>query len=147
MKIVNRRATYDYTILETLEAGILLLGSEVKMVKSGRMNLEGAFVRLLGNETYLVNADIPLYEFSRSENYDSRRTRKLLLHKAEITRLQTKMAQSNLTLVPLSCYNKGRFIKLEVGIGRGKKMYEKREKIKTKDIERETQRILRGKLN
>lgn len=147
MKIVNRSAYHDFTVLEAIEAGIQLLGSEVKMVKSGRMNLESAYVRIMNDGVFLINASIPPYPYSRLENYDTGRTRKLLLHKKEIDRLAVKMSQSNLTLVPLSCYNKGRFLKLAIGLARGKKQYEKREKLKRKDIERDTERELRGKIS
>lgn len=147
MKITNRQAHHEYTILETLEAGVRLLGAEVKMIKAGRMNLEGAYVRLIGSEAFLVNAEIPPYPFARMEGYDSRRTRKLLLHKKELIALTSKIAQSNLTLIPLSCYNKGHFVKIEIGLARGKKKYEKREAIRRKDMDREVERELRNKIS
>lgn len=145
MSLTNRRAHHEYTILGTYEAGITLLGTEVKTVKGGRMGLEGSFVKLVGNELYLVNAEIPLYQFARPEGYNPKRSRKLLLHKKEIQTLQGKIAQSNLTLVPLSCYTKHGFIKLQIGLARGKKQYEKREQKKREDIDRETEREVRGK--
>lgn len=145
MRITNRRAYSEYAILEKLEVGIQLTGSEVKSVKEGRIQLDNAFVRLMGDEAYLVNAEIPPYSFARNESYDPRRTRKLLLHKSEITSLKTKITQGKLTLVPLACYNKGAFLKLEIGLARGKRQYEKREELRRRDIDREVERELRGK--
>ncbi|MBI4999694.1 SsrA-binding protein SmpB [Candidatus Gottesmanbacteria bacterium] len=115
MKITNRRAFYDFHLLEKLEAGIHLTGPEVKSVKGGHMSLDGAFVRIIGSEAYLVNAQIFPYPHARLENYDPRRTRKLLLHKKEIITLKSK-TQSGLTLVPLSCYTKQGLVKLELAL-------------------------------
>lgn len=145
MKIVNRRAYFDYHILEKFEAGIHLTGAEVKSVKGGHMSLAGAFVRIVGSETYLVNAQIHPYTNARVENYDSRRTRKLLLHKKEIIALKSK-TQSGLTLVPLSCYTSKGLVKLELALARGKKKYEKRQARKIRDWEREMEEELRGKI-
>lgn len=146
MKITNRRAFFDYNILEKLEVGIHLTGPEVKSVKGGHMSLEGAFVRIVGSEAYLVNAQIHPYLNARVENYDPRRTRKLLLHKKEIIALKTK-TQSGLTLIPISCYTTGHgLIKLDMAIAKGKKQYEKREALKKKDIDREIEEELRGKI-
>lgn len=150
MKIVNRRAYHDYHILEKLEAGIHLTGPEVKSIKGGHMSLDGAFVRIIGSEAYLVNAQIFPYEFARppagGENYDPRRTRKLLLHKKETIALKTKTEQGGLTLVPISCYNKAGFIKLKIALAKGKKKYEKREALKKKDLQRQIEEELRGKI-
>lgn len=145
MKIINKRAYHDFTILDTSEAGISLMGAEVKSVKGGRMSLEGSFVRVLGSEIYLVNAQVFPYPYARPEGYDSKRTRKLLMHKSEILSLKTKVASDRLTLVPLECYATRGLVKLKIGLGRGKKQYEKREKLKRKDIERDMLRELRGK--
>lgn len=146
MKIVNRQALHNYKILEKFEAGINLLGSEVKSVKAGHINLTGAFARVIGSEVYLVNASIPLYEYARPEGYDERRTRKLLLHKKEIITLKTKMDQGNRTLVPLACYSKGSLVKLELALAQGKKEYDHREEIKKKDLKRDVEIALRGKI-
>lgn len=146
MKILNRQALHNYKILDRFEAGINLLGSEVKSVKAGHINLTGAFARIIGSEAYLVNASIPLYEYARPEGYDERRTRKLLLHKKEIIALKTKMAQGNWTLVPLACYSKGSLIKLELALAQGKKEYDHREEIKKRDLTREVEITLRGKM-
>ena len=145
MKITNRRAYHDYHILEKLEAGIHLTGPEVKSVKGGHMSLGGAFVKIVGSEAYLVNAQIHPYPFARLENYDSGRTRKLLLHKKEIIALKSKI-QSGLTLVPLSCYTKQGLVKLEIALARSKKKYEKKEALKKRDLERELEEELRGKI-
>ncbi len=145
MKITNPRAHYDYEILDTFEAGIALTGPEVKSAKARRMSLKGAFVRIKDNEVFLVNAQIQPYQFARQENYDPTRSRKLLLKKKEIISLATKIKQKKLTLIPISCYTKRGWIKIKVGLGRGKKEYEKREAKKKKDIEREVERELRRK--
>lgn len=146
MKFVNRKATFDYTILDRFEAGVHLLGSEVKSLKGGHGKLEGAFVRLIGSEAFLVNAQIYPYEFARLENYDPGRTRKLLLHKKEIISLKNKLEGANLTLVPLSWYTKGPLLKLEIGLARGKKQYEKREVKRKEDQKRELEFEFRGKV-
>src|SRR3989337_1022826 len=146
MKITNRRAFHDYTILGTYETGIQLLGPEVKSIKGGRMSLAGSFVKIIGSEIYLVNAQIFPYEYARPEGYDPKRTRKLLLHKKELIHLKSKIEGANLTLVPLSWYTRGPLIKLEVGLARGKKQYEKRETKRREDQKRELERDYRGKV-
>ena len=146
MKIANKKAYFDYTILDRIEAGISLLGSEVKSLREGRGKLDGAYVKIIGGELVLVNAEISPYAFARPEGYDPKRTRKLLLHKAEITSLLGKMAGSNLTLIPLSWYTTGHRVKLEIGLARGKKAYEKREKIRKEDMRRDLERDFRGKV-
>lgn len=142
MKIVNRRAFYDYEILERFEAGINLYGSEVKAIREGHADLTGSFVRIIGSEAYLVNAKVFPYKYSQTENYDEKRTRKLLLHKNEIISLKSKIDGANLALVPLSLYAKRPFIKVELALAKGKKKYEKKEAIKKKDIERELEQEL-----
>ena len=146
MKIIHKRAFHDYSILETYEAGMVLIGSEVKSIKGGRMTLEGSFVKIVGSEIYLVNAQILAYPYARPEGYDSKRTRKLLLHKKEVIALKSKLATNALTLVPLECYNAKGYIKLKIGLAKGKKEYEKREKIRRRDIDREVAREMRGKV-
>lgn len=146
MKIFNKKATYEYTIIERFEAGINLSGAEVKSVKGGHAKLEGAFVRIIGSEAYLVNAQIFPYIYARPEGYDPKRTRKLLLHKTELIRLKSKLEGANLTLVPLSWYTKGPLVKLEVGLARGKKQYEKREVKRKEDQRLELEREFRGKI-
>lgn len=138
MKIANRRAFRDFKILEKFEAGINLVGPEVKSVKGGHADLTGSFVRIVGSEAYLVNAKIFPLPYARLEGYDERRTRKLLLHKKETISLKSKTEGSNLTIIPLSLYTKNRLVKVEIALARGKKKYEKREVIKRRDLERET---------
>jgi SsrA-binding protein len=146
MKITNRKAYYDYTILERLEAGVALVGSEVKSLRAGLGKLDGAFVKILGGEPYLINAEIPVYKFSRPQGYDSKRTRRLLLHKREVVSLASKLDSQKLTLVPLSWYTTAHRVKLEIGLARGKKEYEKREKIRREDLKRDLEKEFRGKV-
>lgn len=146
MKITNRKAFYDYEILDRFEAGVHLMGHEVKSLRGGHAKLEGSYVRIIGSEAYLVGAEIYPYQFARLEGYDPKRTRKLLFHKKEIISLKTKLESTNLTLVPLSWYTRGPLIKLEVGLGRGKKEYQKREAKRREDIRRELEQEFRGKV-
>jgi len=146
MKIVNRRAFFDAQILDRLEAGINLTGAEVKAVKEGHADLTGSFVRIIGLEAYLVNSNIFPYEYARPESYDPRRTRKLLLHKAEIIALKSKMEGQNLTLVPVSIYTTHNLIKLELALGKSKKKFDKRKDLKRKTIERDIEEALSNKL-
>lgn len=146
MKIVNRSALHDYTIEDHLEAGIKLIGPEVKSVKGSRVSLTGAFVRIIGSEAYLVNAQIQPYLFARIEDYDPRRTRKLLFSKKEIISLKSKIEGSGLTLVPLALYTKHGLVKVEVGVARGKRQYEKRAALKEKQLKRELMRSYRSKV-
>lgn len=140
MKIINRKFYRDYKEIENLEVGIVLNGAEVKSIRAGRMKLDDSFVRILGDEAYLINAQIQTYEFARSLSYDPKRTRKLLLHKKELLRLRTKMTSAGLTLAPKSCYNKGSLIKLEIALVKGRKDREKRKLEKERDIKREEKR-------
>ena len=134
----NKRAYFDYEILQKYEAGIELHGYEVKSIKSGRASLRGAFVIIRAEETYLTNANITPYQAANMpKDYDPGRTRKLLLHKKEIKELIGKSAIKGLTLAPLRLYNKKGKIKLEFALVRGKKKYDKRESIKKRDTERE----------
>jgi len=136
MKITNRRARFDYSLSETLEAGINLFGSEVKALRLGRADLTGSYVKIIGSEIYLVNATISPYQSGQIENYDEKRTRKLLLHKKEIMALKSRLQSSSLNLVPVSMYLRHGFVKVEVALGKSKKKFEKREALKKKDIQR-----------
>lgn len=140
MKIKNRKASFNYEILETLEAGVVLTGSEVKSLRDNRGNLSGAFVKKIGSEYWVVNMEIPRYRYDGDINYDTNRTRKLLLRKKEIVRLESKMKQGNLTLIPLRVYLKGNLVKVEIALARGKKRYEKKMAEKEKDLKRELER-------
>lgn len=138
MKIFNKKAPSAYNILERLEAGIALLGSEVKAVKTGHADLTGAYAKIIGSEAYLVNAKIFPYEFARVEGYDEARTRKLLLHKKEIIVLKSRLAQGALTLVPLSLYESKGYIKVQLALSRGKKKPDVKRAQKERDLKRET---------
>lgn len=145
MKIVNRKAFYNYTIEDRFEAGINLLGAEVKAVRLGLVDLSGSFARIIGSEAYLVNAKISPYQYARPEQYDPNRTRKLLLHKKQIISLKGKIEGSSLTIVPISMYTTGNLIKVELALGRSKKKFEKKESIKRKDIDRDIEEALKNK--
>ena len=147
MKIANKRAFFDYSILEKFEAGINLYGAEVKAVRLGHADLSGSHVRIIGGEAYLINAKIFPYKYSRPENYDEKRTRKLLLHKKEIIALKSKTEGQNMALVPISMYTTKSFIKVEIALGKGKKQYDKKESIKKKDLQREAEQELEARLD
>ncbi len=142
MKIYNRKFSRNYQEIEKYEAGVVLNGAEVKSICQGRIKLEDAYVKILGDEVYLINAQIPLYQFAQNINYNPSRMRKLLLHKNEIIRLKTKIVSNpGLTIVPVSCYNKkNNLIKLEIALTRGRKNIEKRRLEKKRAIEREKER-------
>lgn len=138
MKVVakNRRARHDYEIVDTLEAGIILTGQEVKSVRQGHMNLAGAYVSLLTGKAVLKNASIAPYAYaSNLENYNPDRDRELLLKKVERSKLETKLAEKGVSLVPLEV-KAGKFIKIVLGLGKGKKTIDKRQSIKEKDLKR-----------
>jgi len=148
---INKKAYHDYEILQTFEAGISLLGTEVKSAKEGRISLKDGFVLFKNGEAFLKNVHISQYPFGNRVNHDPLRERKLLLHKYEITRLATKVKEKGLTVVPLKVYTKKGKIKVEIGLAKGKAKYEKKEAIKKRDETRELKRsfktsILSGKL-
>jgi len=139
----NKRAYFDYEILETHEAGIVLAGYEVKSVRLGHISLKGSYVTIKDNEAYLLNVHISPYQAANMPaDYNPTRTRKLLLKRSEINTLVGKSKVQGLTTLPLSVYTKRGKIKIEIGVGRGKKKYEKREKLKKKDSDREIRRAL-----
>ncbi len=139
MKVVatNRKAYHDYYILETYEAGIVLKGTEVKSAKQGRINLKDSYAIIDNGEVFLLNAHISPYSHGNIHNHDPRRTRKLLLHKKEIMKLYGKIKEKGLTLIPLKAYIKNGKIKIELGLCKGKKKYDKRAEIRKRDLERE----------
>ncbi len=145
MKILtkNKKAFHEYEILETFEAGIALQGTEVKSIKNGQINLRDAYVKIMNGEAMLINCHISHYEQGNRANHDETRTRKLLLHKKEILKLASKVNEQGLSIIPLKVYLKGNFVKLELGLGRGKKDYDKRETLRRKEQEREAQRALK----
>lgn len=140
--MLNRRARFNFDILETLEVGIALLGTEVKSIREGKANLQEAYGDVREGEVYLVGAHISPYDQGNRFNHEPLRDRKLLLHGREIRRLSGKVAEKGLTLVPMRFYLKGRRIKLELGLGKGKKLHDKREDIRKRDQEREVAREL-----
>jgi SsrA-binding protein len=144
--IRNERISFDYTILEEIEAGLELLGLEVKSLRAGRGSLKGARVVARGGEAYLVGATIPAWQVANApKDYDATRTRRLLLSKQEIAHVSSAEGQAGLTIVPISVYNKGRKLKLSLGIARGKKKADKRQEIKKRDDERRMRRSLKTK--
>jgi SsrA-binding protein len=143
----NRRARHDYTIVDTYEAGIALMGTEVKSLRAGRASLVDSFAQEKDGEIFLYNLHIPEYAMGTWTNHEPRRTRKLLLHRDEIRRLIGKTRESGLTLVPLSLYFSNGWAKVELGLARGKKSYDKRQALAKRDAEREMSRAMgrRGK--
>jgi len=139
----NSKARFDYEIIKKFSAGLELLGTEVKSVRAGKCSLRGSFVSIRGKEAYLIGADIPAYQPKNApKDYDSIRARKLLLSKSELEELKDAEGTKGLTIVPLSVYNKGRFLKLDIAIARGKKKFDKRQAIKKRDVERDLKRAL-----
>lgn len=142
--ITNRQALRDYHIDRVYEAGIQLQGSEVKSLRGGNANLKGSFARIEGDELFLYNMHINPYEYSQ-EDYDPVRRRKLLLHKAQIEQLASRSSQQGYTLVPLKVYFRRGYAKVEIGLAKGKRRYDKRVALKEKQAKREIERALRQK--
>ena len=141
----NRKAHFNYEMLEKMEAGIELLGIEVKSLRGGQESLDGAYVIIRGGEAYLIGATIPPYQPNNTgTDYDATRNRRLLLTKKELAELASSESKAGLTIVPLSMYNKGRKIKIEIAIAKGKKLHDKRETIKKRDTDREMRREFRA---
>ena len=140
MEINNKKAYYDYQILEEIEAGIVLTGTEIKSIRNGQVNLKDSYAIIRNNEAYILNMHISRYEEGNIFNHDETRTRKLLLHKKEILKLNEKIKLQGLTLVPLKLYFKKNKAKILIGLAKGKKTYDKRESIKERDIERNIQK-------
>lgn len=146
MKVINKKAKFDYKLLDRIEAGIVLSGAETKSAKAGAIKLDESFVRLADDGAYLVNAHIAPYKYADSRDYDPQQTRKLLLHKKEILSLAKKMEGRNLTLVPTAAYTKKGKVKIEIALAEGKKKWDKRRDIKKRDQQREAERDLRQKV-
>lgn len=136
----NRRARHDYEVLDTLECGIVLVGSEVKSLRSSKLSLDEAYARIKGGEVWLVGCDIPEYVQANRFNHDPRRPRKLLLHRREIRKFASKAYERGLTLVPLKMYFKQGRAKVLLGVCRGRKLYDKREKMKKATVQRDIER-------
>ena len=149
MKVItkNKRAYFDYFILEKYKAGIVLVGSEVKSIRSGHMSLEQSFVTIRNGEVFLKNAYIKTYECSSAFTVDERRDRKLLLNKSEILKLESKIKVSGQTLIPLDVVIEKGLVKVNIALCKGKKTYDKKDSIKQKDIKRDTDREIKNKFN
>ena len=143
--IRNKKATFDYEILETFEAGVVLSGGEVKSLRTGKASLNSAYVVIRGGEAYLVGASISPYQIANTpKNYDPERVRKLLLSKKQLAELERYGEQQGLTIVAIKWYNQKRHIKLQIAIARGKKKVDKREKLKERSSKRDMERILKS---
>lgn len=139
----NRKARHDYTILETIEAGVSLRGTEIKAIRNGRINLKDGFVRFRNGEAYLFNVHISPYDQGNLFNHDPLRSRKLLMHKKQISKLHEQSQNKGMTVIPLKVYLKNGYAKVLVGLAKGKREYDKRETLKRKDQERQIQRALK----
>lgn len=141
MEILNRKAKFDYEIIETYEVGIVLTGTEIKSIRNGKCNLKDSYGIIRNNEVFVINMFINYYEEGNRFNHSETRSRKLLLHKKEISKLKSYIDLDGYTLVPLKLYFKDNIAKILLGVGKGKKNYDKRESIKQKDIERQLKKI------
>jgi SsrA-binding protein len=145
IKIVteNRKARHNYHISTTFEAGLVLLGSEVKSLRGGQCSLSDSYVSFQGNEAFLQKAHIPPYKSSSYNNHEPERLRKLLLNQSELNKIHAAISQKGLTCVPIKVYFKGGFAKVEIGLGKGKKLFDKRQDIKTRDVKMQLSRTMR----
>ena len=144
-EIKNKKAYFDYEILEEIETGIVLTGTEIKSIRMGNANLKDSYAVVRNNEVYLLNMHISEYKEGNIFNHEEKRTRKLLLHKKEILKLRDKINLNGYTLVPLKLYFKGNKVKILLGLAKGKKIYDKRESIKERDINREVRKEWKNK--
>ena len=138
MEIKNRKARFNYFIEKTYEAGIVLTGTEIKSIRKGSANFNDAYISIRNDEAYVKNMYIAKYEEGNRFNHDERRDRKLLLHKSELKKLSAEIQNTGYTIVPVKLYFKGNYAKVEIGRAKGKKLYDKRETIKKRDLERES---------
>ncbi|MCX8054696.1 MAG: SsrA-binding protein SmpB [Ignavibacteria bacterium] len=136
----NRKARHDFIVLQSIECGIVLYGTEVKSLRQGKCSLQEAYATFQGEDLYLVNFHIAPYEHGNRENHEPKRPRKLLVHKREALKLKSAVAEKGVTLIPLSIYFSGHLVKVEIGLCRSKKKYDKRETTKKRETEREIQR-------
>jgi len=141
----NRKAFHDYSIEDTLEAGIALSGTEVKSLRDGKANLKDSYVLVKGGEVFLLNCHISPYSHGNIMNHDPVRTRKLLLHRKEIERMSGKAAAKGYTLIPLKIYFKASFAKVEIGLAKGKRLFEKRDTIKEREAKREIEKAMKNR--
>lgn len=138
MEIKNRKARFNYFIEKTYETGIVLTGTEIKSIRKGSANFNDAYISIRNDEAYVKNMYIAKYEEGNRFNHDERRDRKLLLHKSELKKLSAEIQNTGYTIVPVKLYFKGNYAKVEIGLAKGKKLYDKRETIKKRDLERES---------
>jgi SsrA-binding protein len=141
----NRKAFHDYHVGETYEAGIALTGTEIKSVRQGMVNLRDSFARVENGEVFLYDMHVSPYDAGNRYNHEPRRTRKLLLHKSEIRRLATKTQEKGFTLIPLKVYLRGGRAKVELALAKGKRLYDKREDIKKRDVMRQVDRVIKDR--
>ena len=145
MEILNRKARFDYEIFDTLEAGIVLSGTEIKSIRKGSCNLKDSYIIIKNNEAFILNMHISNYKEGSIFNEEETRIRKLLLHKNEILKLKDKISIKGFTIVPLKLYFKDGLAKLEIGVAKGKHTFDKKESIKERDIKRETDKALKNR--
>ena len=141
---VNRRATYDYDILETIEAGMVLTGSEIKSIRTGRVDLRGAYAREIKDELWLEGMHLAIYEQAGDNNHEPKRSRKLLLHRNQADEWGAQLTQKGLTIVPLRLYIKGRVAKILLGLAKGKRRYNKKDKLIAREADRDIRREIKG---
>ena len=144
MEVLNREAKYNYFILEELECGIVLTGTEIKSVRNSKVNLKDSYAIIRNHEVYLINMHISEYKEGNIFNHEENRTRKLLLHRKEILKLKNYLELEGLTLIPIRLYFKDNKLKVSLGICKGKKLYDKRESIKEKDQNREANKLMKN---
>jgi SsrA-binding protein len=143
----NRRARHDYEILDTLEAGIALFGTEVKSIRAGKANLADAFVKVEDGELWLYSCHISPYDFGNRFNHEPLRKRRLLVHKKQILKLKSNMQEKGLALIPLKMYFKGHLVKVDLALAKGRKLYDKRENIAKKETKRDLDRLTKSRNN
>lgn len=143
MEILNRKAKYEYELHDKYEAGIVLSGTEIKSIRKGSCNLKDSYIIIKNHEAYIINMFISKYEEGNIFNQEETRTKKLLLHKKEILKLESKISQNGLTIIPVRLYFSNGIAKLEIAVARGKHTYDKKESIKQRDIRRETDKYLK----
>jgi SsrA-binding protein len=140
----NKKARHDYTIIDTVEAGVVLQGTEIKSIRNSRVNLKDGFVKVRNGEAFLYNVHISPYDQGNIFNHDPLRTRKLLLHKKQIAKLASETKNTGITIVPLKIYLKDGFAKVLIGLAKGKREYDKRETLRRKDQERQISRVMKN---
>lgn len=143
MEVINKKASFNFLLKDRLEAGLVLSGAEAQSIRLGKIDLSNSYVKIIKGEAYLVNANIPIANLI---NYVPTRTRKLLLHKSQITSLQSKISGQGLAIIPIKVYNKGHLIKLQIALAKGKKKFEKRKLLRLQDQNREAEKDLKIKI-